>query len=47
MFFEGAKQIKAKLAAQRKKQENPLLVIEPTALREMFIDCAPWSIVGK
>ena len=47
MFFEGAKQIKAKLAAQRKKQENPLLVIEPAALREMFIDCAPWSIVGK
>lgn len=47
MFFEGAKQIKAKLAAQRKKQENPLLVIEPSDLREMFIDCAPWSIVGK
>ncbi len=47
MFFEGAKQIKARLAGQRKKQENPVLVIEPSALREMFLDCAPWSIVGK
>jgi len=47
MFYKGSKQIKSKLSGPRKKQDNPALIIEPDSLKNMFIDCAPWSIVGK
>jgi len=47
LFFKGAKQIKTKISGARKKQDNPSLIIEPESLKNMFLDCAPWSIVGK
>jgi len=47
MFYKGSKQIKSKLSGPRKKQDNPQLVIDPDALRNLFLDCAPWMLVGK
>jgi hypothetical protein len=47
MFFKGAKQIKARYSGPRKKQDNPQILIEPGQLKNLFLDCAPWSVVGK
>jgi hypothetical protein len=47
MFLKGSKQIKSRYSGPRKKQDNPQILIEPDALKNLFVDCAPWSIVGK
>lgn len=47
MFFEASKRIKAQISGTKKKREKPLLVVEPTGLKNLFIDCAPWVILGK
>lgn len=47
LFFKGSKQIKTKISGARKKQDNPQILIEPGELKNLFLDCAPWSLVGK
>jgi hypothetical protein len=47
MFFTGSKKIKTLISASSKKQENPLLIINPSGIKGVFVACAPWSIVNK
>ena len=47
MFFSGSKKIKTLISASSKKQENPLLIINPSGIKGVFVACAPWSIVNK
>ena len=47
MFFSGSKKIKTLISGSSKKQENPLLVINPSGIKGVFVACAPWSIVNK
>jgi len=47
MFFTGSKKIKSFISASSKKQEKPLLIVNPSGIKGLFVDCAPWSIVNK
>jgi hypothetical protein len=47
MFFSGSKKIKSLISASSKKQEKPLLIINPSGIKGVFVACAPWSIVNK
>jgi len=47
MFFKSSKQIKSKISASMKKQDSPLLIIDPSAIKSLFVACAPWAIISK
>ena len=47
MFFSGAKKIKALISGKSIKKENPLLIINPSGIKGVFVACAPWTIVNK
>jgi len=47
MFFKGGKKIKSLLSGEKKHQDNPLMVVEPSALKNLFVACAPWTLIHK
>jgi len=47
MFFTGSKKIKSLTSGSSKKQESPLLIINPSGIKGVFVSCAPWTIINK
>jgi hypothetical protein len=47
MIFNASKKIKTHISGKSKKQENPILIINPSGIKGVFVACAPWSIVNK
>jgi hypothetical protein len=45
MFFNAGKKIKASISGKEKKLDSPLLVIQPSKVKSMFADCAPWTLI--
>jgi hypothetical protein len=45
MFYGAAKKIKTSMSGKQRNQDSPMLVINPSGVKSMFIDCAPWAIV--
>jgi hypothetical protein len=47
LFYKSSKQIKAQIAGPEKSQEKPVLIVKPKLLKQFFLECAPWSVVGN
>lgn len=47
MFLSSSKKIKSQISGASKKQDNPLLIINPSGIKSVFVACAPWAILNK